>query len=91
MIKLDEIYMKRAIQLAHFGEGNVNLNPLVGAIIVKDGHVIGEGYHKRFGEAHVKIEAFKNCKMNPKGGTLYVNLEPCSHYGKTGPCVEKII
>ena len=91
MIKLDEMYMKRVIQLACLGEGNVNPNPLVGAIIVKDGQVIGEGYHKKFGDAHAEIEAFKDCKMNPERATLYVNLEPCSHYGKTGPCVENII
>ncbi|WP_282804528.1 bifunctional diaminohydroxyphosphoribosylaminopyrimidine deaminase/5-amino-6-(5-phosphoribosylamino)uracil reductase RibD [Clostridium tetani] len=90
-MNLDEIYMKRAIGLAHFGEGHVNPNPLVGAIIVKDGKVIGEGYHKKFGEAHAEIEAFKSCKEDPKGGILYVNLEPCSHYGKTPPCVESII
>ncbi|MDU1443620.1 bifunctional diaminohydroxyphosphoribosylaminopyrimidine deaminase/5-amino-6-(5-phosphoribosylamino)uracil reductase RibD [Clostridium cochlearium] len=90
-MNLDEIYMKRAIELAYFGEGHVNPNPLVGAVIVKDGNVIGEGYHKKFGEAHAEIEAFKSCKEDPKGGTLYVNLEPCSHYGKTPPCVERII
>lgn len=91
MIKLDEMYMKRVIELAHLGEGNVNPNPLVGAVIVKDGNIIGEGYHKRFGESHAEIEAFKNCKEDPSCGTLYVNLEPCSHYGKTPPCVESII
>ncbi|AAO35276.1 riboflavin biosynthesis protein [Clostridium tetani E88] len=91
MMNLDEIYMKRAIELAHLGEGYVNPNPLVGAVIVKDGRIIGEGYHKKFGEAHAEIEAFKSCKEDPKGGTLYVNLEPCSHYGKTPPCVDVII
>ncbi|WP_207657397.1 bifunctional diaminohydroxyphosphoribosylaminopyrimidine deaminase/5-amino-6-(5-phosphoribosylamino)uracil reductase RibD [Clostridium cochlearium] len=90
-MNLDEIYMKMAIELAHLGEGYVNPNPLVGAVIVKGGKVIGEGYHKKFGEAHAEIDAFKNCKEDPKGGTLYVNLEPCSHYGKTPPCVEGII
>lgn len=83
--------MKRAIELAKKGEGRVNPNPLVGAVIVKDGKIIGEGYHEKIGGNHAEINAFNNCTEKAKGGTLYVNLEPCSHYGKTPPCVDRII
>lgn len=84
-------YMRRAIELAGKGRGWVNPNPLVGAVIVKNGKVIGEGWHERFGELHAERNAFKNCRENPAGATLYVTLEPCCHYGKTPPCTEAII
>lgn len=83
--------MKLAIELAKKGEGKVNPNPMVGAVIVKDGTIIGEGYHEKYGEGHAEVNAFKSLKEDPSGATMYVTLEPCSHYGKTPPCVDKII
>lgn len=66
-------------------------NPLVGAVIVKDGRIIAEGYHAKRGCAHAEAAAFENAKEDVRGATLYVNLEPCSHYGKTPPCAKAII
>lgn len=83
--------MKRAIDLAKKGKGEVNPNPLVGAVIVKDGEIIGEGHHKKLGGKHAEINALDSCKEKIEGGILYVNLEPCTHYGKTSPCVDRII
>ena len=83
--------MELAIELAKKGEGKVNPNPMVGALIVKDGTIIGEGYHEKYGEGHAEVNAFKSLKEDPSGATMYVTLEPCSHYGKTPPCVDKII
>lgn len=88
---MDEKYMKLAMNLAKRGEGKVNPNPLVGAVIVKDNKIISKGYHREFGENHAEIEAFNNLDSNSDGATMYVTLEPCSHYGKTPPCVDKII
>lgn len=88
---LNEEYMKLAIEMAKKGAGWVNPNPIVGAVIVKDGRVIGQGYHKHYGGNHAEVNAFENACENPEGGTIYVTLEPCSHYGKTPPCVEIII
>lgn len=87
----DEKYMKRALELARLGEGHVNPNPMVGAVIVKDGRIIGEGYHQKYGEPHAERNALQNCRESPKGADLYVTLEPCCHYGKTPPCTEAII
>lgn len=84
-------YMALAIELAKKGVGNVNPNPFVGAVIVKDGKIIGQGYHEKYGGSHAEINAFKTCTENPYGGTLYVTLEPCSHSGKTPPCTKAII
>ena len=86
-----EMYMKRAIELAYKGEGFVNPNPLVGAVIVKDGRIIGEGYHQRFGEPHAEVNAFLNATEDVTGATMFVTLEPCSHFGKQPPCVHAII
>ena len=83
--------MTRAMKLAHGGQGHVNPNPLVGAVLVKDGKIIGEGYHKIFGEAHAEINALNNTKEPPAGATLYVTMEPCNHHGKTPPCTVRII
>lgn len=83
--------MELAIELAKKGEGKVNPNPMVGAVIVKEGIIIGEGYHEKYGEGHAEVNAFKSLKEDPSGATMYVTLEPCSHYGKTPPCVDKII
>lgn len=84
-------FMNRAIELAARGQGWVNPNPLVGAVIVKDGRIIAEGWHERCGGLHAERNAFKNCLEDPAGSTMYVTLEPCCHYGKTPPCTEAVI
>lgn len=84
-------YMKKAIALAKKGRGYTNPNPIVGAVILKDGRMIGKGYHRAYGEAHAEVEALNDCKESSIGATLYVTLEPCSHTGKTPPCVDAII
>ncbi len=84
-------YMERAIELAKKGAGGVNPNPLVGAVIVKDGRIIGEGYHAKYGDSHAERNAFKNLTEDAAGAELYVTLEPCCHYGKQPPCVEAIV
>ena len=86
-----ETYMKTAIELAKKGEGYVSPNPLVGAVIVKDDIIIGSGYHTKYGGLHAEREALKNCRTSPKGASMYVTLEPCSHYGKQPPCALAII
>ena len=88
---MDEYYMKIALELAKKGDGKVSPNPLVGAVIVKDGKIIGQGYHGKYGNNHAEVEAFNNINGNSKEATIYVTLEPCSHYGKTPPCVDRII
>ncbi len=88
---MNETYMKRAIALAKFGEGAVNPNPLVGAVIVKDNRIIGEGYHRRYGELHAERDAFAHLTEDATGAEMYVTLEPCCHHGKQPPCVEAII
>lgn len=88
---MHEVYMARAIELARGGWGKTNPNPLVGAVIVKSGEIIAEGCHKVLGGVHAEVDAFNNAKGNVAGGTLYVNLEPCSHYGRTPPCALRII
>ena len=90
----DRIYMQRAIELARLGEGFVSPNPMVGAVIVKDGKIIGEGYHEKYGQLHAERNALKDCEKkgnSPKGATLYVTLEPCCHHGKTPPCTEAVM
>lgn len=89
----EEKYMRRCIELARNGCGNTSPNPMVGAVIVHKGKIIGEGYHMRCGEAHAEVNAIRSVK-NPsllKESTIYVSLEPCSHYGKTPPCADLII
>ena len=83
---VDEKWMKRALRLAKKGRGSVHPNPMVGAVLVKNNRVVGEGYHRKFGEAHAEVEAIRKAGNKARGSTLYVNLEPCAHYGKTGPC-----
>ena len=91
-VKMSDIeYMKIAIELAKKGAGYVNPNPMVGAVIVKNNRLIGQGYHEVFGGLHAERNALKNCRESPVGATLYVTLEPCCHYGKTPPCTEAII
>ena len=84
-------YMERAIELAKRGIGSVNPNPLVGAVIVKDGRIIGEGWHEKYGGAHAEVNAFANAVEDVSGADMYVTLEPCSHFGKTPPCAQSII
>ena len=83
--------MKKALSLARRGEGKVSPNPMVGAVIVKNGRIIGRGYHRRFGAPHAEVAALKEAGDSARGGTLYLNLEPCTHFGKTPPCVDEII
>ena len=88
---LDEDYIKQALKLARKGLGKTSPNPMVGAVIVKNDRIIGQGYHQRYGGNHAEVNAFQNASESPDGATLYVTLEPCSHYGKTPPCVDAII
>ena len=89
----EEKYMRRCIQLAQNGLCNAAPNPMVGAVIVCDGKIIGEGYHVRCGEAHAEVNAIRSVKDPSllKRSTIYVSLEPCAHYGKTPPCTQIII
>ncbi|MDO5665155.1 MAG: bifunctional diaminohydroxyphosphoribosylaminopyrimidine deaminase/5-amino-6-(5-phosphoribosylamino)uracil reductase RibD [Bacteroidia bacterium] len=90
---LDQKFMHRCLQLAKKGEGFAKPNPMVGAVIVHNGQIIGEGYHRQFGEAHAEVNAIRSVK-NPSllsSSTMYVSLEPCAHHGKTPPCAELII
>ena len=93
--EIDEMYMRRCLQLADCGRQNAKPNPMVGAVIVCDGRIIGEGYHVRCGEGHAEVNAFASVRPcdEPLLGrsTMYVSLEPCSHYGKTPPCADLIV
>lgn len=83
--------MKRALELSKKGAGYTSPNPLVGAVIVKNGRIIGEGFHEIYGHEHAEVNAFKNATEDVKGADMYVTLEPCSHYGKTPPCANAIV
>lgn len=83
--------MRRALELAELGAGYTSPNPMVGCVVVKDGRIISEGYHQKYGEWHAERNALMNCKDDTTGADLYVTLEPCCHYGKTPPCTEIII
>ena len=87
----ERLYMRRAIELAQKGAGWTSPNPMVGAVIVKDGRVIGEGYHRKCGELHAERNAFASLTEPARGATLYVTLEPCCHHGRTPPCTEAIL
>ena len=87
----DELYMKRAICLAKMATGHTSPNPLVGAVVVKNNTIVGEGYHHKAGEAHAEVHALDAAGDNARGATLYVTLEPCAHYGKTPPCAKRVI
>ncbi len=87
----DNYYMRMAIRLARKGIGKTNPNPMVGAVIVRNGKIIGRGYHKKCGDYHAEINAINNVKGSIRGSTIYINLEPCSHYGRTPPCVDTLI
>ncbi len=89
-----EIWMRRALSLAAQGQGRVEPNPMVGCVLVRDGEMIGQGFHRQFGQAHAEVEAINDAKErghDPRGATAYVTLEPCSHYGKTPPCCLALI
>ena len=92
-----EKYMRRCLELAALGIGNISPNPMVGAVIVHDGIIIGEGYHQQYGQAHAEVNAvnqvlerFENAEELLKNSIIYVSLEPCAHYGKTPPCADLI-
>ncbi len=87
----DESYIQLTLELAKKGLGNVSPNPLVGAVIIKNDKIIGAGFHEKFGSNHAEVNAILNAKESVEDSTLIVNLEPCSHFGKTPPCVDKII
>ncbi|WP_422447226.1 bifunctional diaminohydroxyphosphoribosylaminopyrimidine deaminase/5-amino-6-(5-phosphoribosylamino)uracil reductase RibD [Thermoanaerobacterium sp. DL9XJH110] len=87
----DEFFMHRALKLAEKGRGYTSPNPMVGAVLVKDGEIVGEGFHKKAGEPHAEILALKQAGERAQGAELYVTLEPCSHYGRTPPCAEAIV
>lgn len=93
-----EKYMRRCLELAQLGAGYVSPNPMVGAVVVHNGNIIGEGYHQKYGQAHAEVNAiaqvterFNNHSELLKNSTIYVSLEPCAHYGKTPPCADLII
>ena len=90
---INELFMKRALNLAILGSGRVSPNPMVGCVIVHDNKVIGEGYHMRYGEGHAEVNAIASVEDQSllSHSTLYVTLEPCSHFGKTPPCADLII
>lgn len=87
----DESYIQLTLEIARRGEGSVSPNPLVGCVVTKNNKIIGAGYHKKYGEAHAEINAINSTTESLEGSTLYVNLEPCSHFGHTPPCVDRII
>lgn len=87
----DHTFMRRALHLAMEGWGQTAPNPLVGAVVVRDGHIVGEGWHVRHGEAHAEVNALRAAGDLARGSTLYVSLEPCRHRGKTPPCTDAIL
>ena len=86
----DRKYMKRALELARLAWGKTSPNPMVGAVVVKNGNIVGEGYHHKAGTPHAEVHALNAAGANAKGATIYVTLEPCSTYGRTPPCTEAI-
>jgi diaminohydroxyphosphoribosylaminopyrimidine deaminase/5-amino-6-(5-phosphoribosylamino)uracil reductase len=91
MQSADKAFMRRALELAERGRGAVEPNPLVGAVVVRDGQVVGEGWHQRYGEAHAELNALRAAEDAARGATLFVTLEPCCHHGKTPPCTDTIL
>src|SRR5215218_5070708 len=87
----DALFLARAIELAEGGRGAVSPNPLVGAVVVRDGEILGEGFHAAYGQAHAERNALAACGSDPRGATLYVSLEPCCHHGRTPPCTDAIL
>lgn len=88
---IDYKHMKRALELAKLGEGKTSPNPMVGAVVVKNGEIVGEGYHQEYGGPHAEVFALEEAGGKAVGADIYVTLEPCSHYGKTPPCAQKLI
>ena len=86
-----QAHMRRAIELARTAHGWVNPNPMVGAVVVKDGRVIGEGCHERYGDLHAERNALAACTESPEGATIFVTLEPCSHFGTQPPCADALV
>lgn len=91
MMKTDLAFMAHALQLAEKGRFSTDPNPRVGCVLVKNGEIIGEGFHEKAGFSHAEINALKNATTNTNGATAYVTLEPCSHHGKTPPCCDALI
>ena len=90
----DRVHLRRALELAEGGRGRVSPNPLVGAVLVRDGEVIGEGFHAELGGRHAEVAAIEDCRArghDPAGATLYVTLEPCAHHGRQPPCTDAIL
>ena len=86
-----ETWMRRALELAERGRGSVEPNPLVGSLVIRDGQVVGEGWHERFGQAHAEINALAQAGAAARGATIYCTLEPCCHHGKTPPCTDALL
>ncbi len=87
----DREYLKKALALAKLGRGFVSPNPMVGAVVVRDHEIVGTGYHRKYGGDHAEVEALREAGPLARGATLYCTLEPCSHFGKTPPCVDRVI
>jgi len=85
-LDIHEAFMSHALELAKKGRGHVSPNPMVGCVLVKDGEIIGEGYHEKYGDSHAEVMAIRNSRMDPQGATAYINLEPCCTEGNTPPC-----
>lgn len=84
----DEKFMRRALELAALGSGSVAPNPMVGAVVVNNGRIVGEGFHKEFGGPHAEVHALQAAGDLARGSTVFVNLEPCNHHGRTPPCTD---
>ncbi len=91
MSETERVWMRRALELAERGRGHVEPNPLVGSVVVRDGQLVGEGWHRGYGEAHAEVNALAEAGEAARGATLYVTLEPCCHHGKTPPCTDAIL
>src|SRR5437879_1130494 len=95
MLNMDQMYMRRCIELARLCSGKVTPNPMVGAVLVHNNRIIGEGYHRQYGQAHAEVNCINNVTIGDKelisSSTMYVSLEPCAHFGKTPPCSDLII
>src|SRR5512146_1943729 len=91
MTELNDSHMKLALKLAAKGAGWVSPNPMVGAVVVRDGRVVGKGYHRRVGAPHAEVEALRQAGEAARGADLYVTLEPCNHQGRTPPCTQAIL
>ena len=87
----DGVWMRRALALAERGWGQTAPNPMVGAVVVRDGETVGEGWHAQYGGPHAEVEALRASGERARGATLYVTLEPCDHHGKTPPCTDAIL